>query len=82
MSLNHPLPRVPWVSDPGRGRMPRNETFKEEDDRAEVCPECRRPLTKEYQYFSFDLGHNIRVRDCPRCGVTLYQQPKVRPAEP
>jgi hypothetical protein len=27
-------------------------------------------------YFSFDLGHNIQVRDCLVCGVTLYEQPK------
>jgi len=79
MSLNYPMPRVPWIRDPARGRMPRHEAFREEDDRAEVCPDCGKPLTKSYQYFSFDLGHNIRVRDCVRCGVTLYQQPKIKP---
>jgi hypothetical protein len=68
--------RVPWVDNPNRGRLPHNEVFREEDDRADVCPYCGRPLSKQYQYFSFDLGHNIRVKDCVRCGVTLYQQPR------
>jgi hypothetical protein len=67
--------RIPWIDNPNRGRLPRNEVFREEDDRADVCPYCGRPLSKQYQYFSFDLGHNIRVKDCVRCGVTLYQQP-------
>ena len=68
-------PRTPWWADPHK-KLPHGEVFKEEDDRAEVCPYCGKPLTKQYQYFSFDLGHNIRVRDCVRCGVTLYQQPR------
>lgn len=68
-------PRSPWHMNPGR-KLPRGEVFREEDDRAEVCAYCGGPLTKRYQYFSFDLGHNIRVRDCARCGVTVYQQPR------
>ena len=68
--------RTPWISDPRRGHQPRGEVFREEDNRAEVCPYCRKPLSKLYQYFSLDLGHNIRVRDCLRCGVTLYQEPQ------
>ncbi len=74
-------PRTPWWMQPGC-KLPHNEVFKEEDSRAEVCPYCGRPMTKQYQYFSTDLGHNIRVRDCLRCGVTLYQQPRGIAAAP
>lgn len=71
-----PEPRIPWINKPDRGRMPRNEFFSDEPEKVEVCPYCRKPLTKQYMYFSYDLGHNIKVRDCVKCGVTLYQQPK------
>ena len=68
-------PRTPWSLNPDR-HLPHGEVYREEDDRAEACPFCGKPLTKRYSYFSTDLGHNIRVRDCLRCGVTVYQQPR------